>query len=148
MTLSALIFPIGDDHYAVAADTVREVVSEPRPTRLPPVPAVVLGAFNLRGEVVPMFDAGALLGVGPLVEGPFAIVVTTAMGPAGIVVAGLPRVVDLGEQLGPSDLRGTLGIYGIEGGVAVLVDVEALLLPYSNLDASAVTAAAEGRAAR
>ena len=74
MTIPAVIFPVGADTYAVAADMVREVVSAPRPTRVPTVASELVGAINLRGEVVPMFDLAALLGIGSVVEAPFASV--------------------------------------------------------------------------
>ena len=131
MTLSAVIFPIGEDQYAVAAHTVREVVCEPHATRLPTAPTVLLGAFNLRGEVVPMFDVAALLGIGALNDMPFALVVNTAAGPAGLVVSGLPKVALLDEPIGPSELRGSLGMYRVDDGIALMVDVEALLVPHT-----------------
>ncbi len=145
MPTPAVVFRIGHDQYAVAANTVREVVSDPRPTRLPTAPAVFLGAFNLRGEVVPMFDTAALLGIGKLTDTSIAVVVNTAAGPAGLVVSGLPKVVVLEDEVGPSELRGTLGAYSVDDGIAVLVDMDALLLPHTNLGASAATDGLVGR---
>jgi purine-binding chemotaxis protein CheW len=145
VTTSAVIFSIGEDLYAVDASTVREVVADPQPTRLPTAPSVFVGAFNLRGEVVPMFDTAALLGIGKLAEASIAVVVNTAAGPAALVVSGLPKVVVLDHAIGPSELRGTLGVYKVEEGIAVLVDIEALLLPHTNLGASASTDAVVGR---
>jgi purine-binding chemotaxis protein CheW len=133
VTTEAVIFRIGEDLYAVAANTVREVVSNPHPTRLPTAPPVFLGVFNLRGEVVPIFDTAALLGIGQLTDTPLAVVINTAAGPAGLVVGGLPKVALLEGAIGPSELRGTLGVYEVDDGVAVLVDVDALLLPHTNL---------------
>ena len=134
-----MVVPIGQDHYAIAADTVREVVSDPRATRLPTAPAVFLGAFNLRGEVVPMFDSAMLLGVGRLTNPSLAVVVNTKSGPAGLAVSGLPRVLNLGEELAPSELRGTLGSYDADGDVAVLLDVEMLLLQHTSLGGAIVS---------
>jgi purine-binding chemotaxis protein CheW len=127
VTTPAVVFPIGEDQYAVVANTVREVVCQPRATRLPTSPAVLLGAFNLRGEVVPMFDVAALLGIGTLDEMPFALVVNTAAGPAGLVVSGLPKVAVLDEPIGPSELRGAVGMYRVDEGIALLVDVDVVL---------------------
>jgi purine-binding chemotaxis protein CheW len=142
---SAVIFPIGEDLYAVDAITVREVVADPQPTRLPTAPSVFFGVFNLRGEVVPMLDTAALLGIGTLAEASIAVVVNTAAGPAALVVSGLPKFAVLDHAIGPSELRGTLGVYKVEEGIAVLVDIEALLLPHTNLGASALTDAVVGR---
>jgi purine-binding chemotaxis protein CheW len=133
-----VIFPIGKDLYAVAASAVREVVSDPSATRLPTAPSVFLGAFNLRGEVVPIFDTAALLSIGTLADTSHVVVVMTAAGPAGLVVSGLPSVALLESPIGPSELRATAGVYSVDDGIAVLVDIEALLLPHTNL-ASAMT---------
>lgn len=127
VTLSAVVFAIGDDRYAVPAHAVREVMVRPRTTALPIASAVLVGAFNLRGDVVPMFDAAALLGIGTLVEGPFALVVISSAGLAGLITSGLPTVVELGDRIAPSELRGTLGVYGACEEVVVLLDVDALV---------------------
>ena len=121
------MFPIGEDRYAVATSVVREVVIDPLPTRLPTAPATVLGAFNLRGEVVPMFDTAELLGIGRVVGTPAAVVINTTAGPAALVVSDLPRFVVLDSEVGPSELRGTAGIFSVDGDVVVMLDVEAIL---------------------
>jgi purine-binding chemotaxis protein CheW len=137
MTTPAVMFPIGEDRYAVATSTVREVVSHPTPTRLPTAPTALVGAFNLRGEVVPMFDTAALLGIGHITGTPVAVVVNTSVGPAALVVSGLPRFVILGGEVGPSELPGTLGVYAVDEGVAVMLDVEAMLMPQQSPRATA-----------
>lgn len=136
MTTAAVVFPIGQDMYAVAANTVREVVCDPDPTRLPMAPPVLLGAFNLRGEVVPLFDTAALLGIGRLGEVAFAVVVDTASGPAGLGATGLPQVVEMDGAIGSSELRGTTGAYRVDSGIVVMVDTDELLGPHTNLGAT------------
>ena len=130
MTIPAVVFPIGEDRYAVPTSVVREVVSEPRLTRLPTAPATLLGVFNLRGEVIPMFDTAALLGIGTLADAPIAVVVNTTAGPAALVVTGLPKFVVLETEAGTSELRGTVGVYTMDDGVAVMLDIEAMLVPH------------------
>jgi purine-binding chemotaxis protein CheW len=144
MTIPAVVFPIGEDRYAVATSAVREVVSNPRPTRLPTAPTALVGAFNLRGEVIPMFDTAALLGIGTLTETPIAVVVNTTAGPAALVVTGLPKFVVLEIEAGPSELRGTLGVYTIDDGVAVMLDIEAMLVPHVGGEGAAGAAALIG----
>jgi chemotaxis signal transduction protein len=130
MTTPVVMFAIGEDRYAIATSAVREVVSDPRPTRLPTAPAMLLGAFNLRGEVVPLFDTAALLGIGMLIGAPVAVVVNTASGPAGLAVSGLPKVVGLDNEVGRSELHGTRGVYVVDDAIAILLDVEALFGPH------------------
>jgi chemotaxis signal transduction protein len=144
MTIPAVVFPIGEDRYAVATSAVREVVSNPRPTRLPTAPTALVGAFNLRGEVIPMFDTAALLGIGTLTETPIAVVVNTTAGPAALVVTGLPKFVVLETEAGSSELRGTLGVYTIDDGVAVMLDIEAMLVPHVGGEGAAGVAALVG----
>ena len=142
MTTAAVVLPIGPDRYAVLASTVREVVANPRPTSLPTAPAVILGVFYLRGEVVPMFDTAALLGMGRLDTAPLVVVVlNTVAGPVGLAATGLPEVALLEATMGPSELRGTSGVYTTDAGVVVLLDVEALLLPHTSLPASGLAGA-------
>ena len=141
MTIPAVVFPIGEDRYAVATSAVREVVSDPRHTPLPTAPPALLGAFNLRGEVIPMFDTAALLGIGNLTAAPVAVVVNTTAGPAALVVTGLPKFVVLETEVGPSELRGTLGVYAIEDGMAVMIDIEAMLVPHVGGDGVVAAAA-------
>ncbi|MEP7112542.1 MAG: chemotaxis protein CheW [Ilumatobacteraceae bacterium] len=134
MSIPAVLFPVGEDRYAIATSAVREVVSDPRPTLLPRAPTVLLGAFNLRGEVIPMFDTAALLGIGNVTGTSSAVVVNTTAGPAALVVSGLPAFVVLDGEIGPSELHGTLGVYAVDDDVAVLLDVEAILVVAVNPD--------------
>jgi purine-binding chemotaxis protein CheW len=133
----ALLIPVGDDLYALEAAVVREVVVQPVPTRVPTAPAVLLGLFNLRGEVVPMFDTAAVIGVGRIPIAAFAVVVATSVGLACLVTSGMPKVVQLEDHVGPSELRGTLGAYVFADGVAVLLDVDALLVAHTGGTGSA-----------
>jgi purine-binding chemotaxis protein CheW len=90
-------------------------------------PAAVLGLFNLRGEIVPLFDSAALIGLGRLSAWPFAAVVQTLLGPAGLGASDLPESATLGGQIGPSESLGTAGIYAVGQRLAVLIEVETLL---------------------
>jgi purine-binding chemotaxis protein CheW len=129
VTTAAVVFPVGNDRYAVVASVVREVVSDPSPTRLPTAPSVLLGVFNLRGEVIPMFDTAALLGIGRVSgDTPGAIVVDTSAGAAALVVGGLPQFAVLESAVRSSELRGALGVYTLDGEIVVLLDVEVLLM--------------------
>ena len=57
-------FYLGDSEFALPVDRVREVV--PFPTHITPIPLsedFVYGLFGLRGEVLPIVDAGHALGI-------------------------------------------------------------------------------------
>jgi chemotaxis signal transduction protein len=128
VTIPAVVFQIGPDLYAVATSAVREVVDDPRLTSLPTAPAILLGAFNLRGAVIPVFDTAAVLGLARISEASAAVVVNTTAGPAALVADGLPTYAELGAQVGQSTMRGALGLYDVADSVVVLLDVEEMLL--------------------
>jgi chemotaxis signal transduction protein len=124
--IDAVLVPVGADVYAVPIGWVREVVSVPRLTRLVTAPAAVLGLFNLRGEIVPLLDTAALLGVGHS-EALFVVVLQTQLGPVGLSVTAFPKRALLATALAPSELSCTAGSFRVGDQVAVLLDVEALL---------------------
>jgi len=78
VSLLTLLVPVGADWYALDMASVREVVAFPLLTRVPTAPAALLGLFNLRGEIVPLFDTAALLDAGRMAGvASFAVVVLT-----------------------------------------------------------------------
>ena len=124
-----VLLPAGDDWHALDMVWVREVVAAPLLTALPTAPSAVVGVFNLRGEIVPLFDTAALLGLGSVRDGSFAVVVESAHGLAGLAATGVPESVVLGDPLGPSETDGTAGSYAIGTRIVTLLDPDTLLVP-------------------
>ncbi|HAQ50782.1 MAG TPA: pilus assembly protein PilI [Gammaproteobacteria bacterium] len=59
---SAISFKINDDSYVIPLDEVKEII--PPPPQITPVPCAekwVLGAANIHGEILPLFDLNAFL---------------------------------------------------------------------------------------
>ena len=126
----ALLIPVGSDTYAVSLETVREVVVDPRVTELPTSPPVVRGVFNVRGDIVPLLDTGLLLGLRAVMEEPYAVLVETPHGTAGLVATDMPLTVRLNESVGHSDIEGTTETYLVaDARLAVALDVAVLLSP-------------------
>lgn len=125
--MRALLLPVDDEWYAVDVRSVREVIARPVVTRVPTAPSPLLGLFNLRGEIVPLFDTATLLGLGPMAVGPFAAIVETPAGQAGLSVSGLPEWVDLDEAT-PIETGAGAAIYAFGARQATQVDVGRLLL--------------------
>ncbi len=125
--LPAVLLPVGADVYAVPVGWVREVVPAPALTPLVTAPPAVLGLFNLRGQIVPLLDTAALLGLGAVGTVAFVVVLQSGDGLAGLAATGLPRRAGLDREVGPSALPGTAGSYQIDGLAAVLLDPAALL---------------------
>jgi purine-binding chemotaxis protein CheW len=127
--MRALLIPLGDDVYAIAMDRVREVVADPIATRLPTGPPSVLGVFNLHGEIVPLFDTATLLGLGGGGRAPFAVVVDSPLGPAGLSATAAPESANLGAALATTDAASPSALYGVDDRIVTLVDVEWMLAP-------------------
>src|SRR5688572_11250265 len=127
--MRALRLHIGTDKYAVPMAVAREVLAAPMLTELPTAPASVLGVCNLRGEIIPVFDTGTLLGLGPLPSVISVAIVETALGPGGLAASAMGEVVELGDHVAATEGVGTVGAFATDGGLAVLLDVEALLSP-------------------
>jgi chemotaxis signal transduction protein len=127
--VQALLLPVGDDFYALPVSWIREVVAAPELTELVTAPDRVLGLFNLRGQIVPLLDTAALLGIGSIDRVAFAVVVNWDQGPTGLAVTAFPHRVELEQPTGPSDLPGTLGLFQAGHRIATLLDPVALLAP-------------------
>src|SRR4051812_33315205 len=97
--MRAVLLPVADEWHALPVEQVREVVAVPLATPLPSTPASVTGVFNLRGEIVPLFETAGLLGLGAGPPPSFAVVVETAAGPAGLGTSGLPETRELGDPV-------------------------------------------------
>jgi purine-binding chemotaxis protein CheW len=125
----ALLLPVGTDLYALPVDWAREVVAAPSLTPLATAPPVVMGLFNLRGQIVPLLDTAALLGLGRVGTAAFAVVVTGPQGLAALAATGLPRRRTLDSPTGSSDLPGATSLYRVGPEAAALLDPAVLLSP-------------------
>jgi purine-binding chemotaxis protein CheW len=47
---------VGDEEYAIPILSIQEIIKPIEYTRIPRTPSYVLGAFNLRGNVIPLID--------------------------------------------------------------------------------------------
>jgi purine-binding chemotaxis protein CheW len=125
--VTALLLPVDGDVYALPLEWAHEVVAAPSLTHLVTAPPLVLGLFNLRGQIVPLLDTSALLGTGRLETLEYVVVVATARGLAGLAASGLPRRVVLDTPAGPSELPGTTGLFRVGRLVVSLLDPAQLL---------------------
>ena len=56
-------FVIGEEEYAIPILAIQEIIKPFSWTRVPQVPAYVLGVFNLRGAVIPLIDLRSKFGL-------------------------------------------------------------------------------------
>ncbi|MBV9659548.1 MAG: chemotaxis protein CheW [Acidimicrobiales bacterium] len=129
--LVALVMPVIEDWYALEMSQVREVVAAPRVSALPAMTSTVIGVFNLRGEIVPLFDTAALLGLGTMPSSSFAIVVESPLGPAGLAASGVPEAVRFAGPGAESETPGTALSYALGHRIVTLLDLQMLLEPDS-----------------
>jgi len=130
-SVEAVLLPVGGDLYGLPMTWMREVVAVTAGSVTPLVtaPAVVLGLVNLRGEIVPLLDTAALLGVGTVPAPAFAAVLYTPYGPVGLAATGFPERAALDAPTGPSELPGTAGVFRVDRRVVVLLDPAVLIAP-------------------
>ncbi|MEA2124846.1 MAG: purine-binding chemotaxis protein CheW [Solirubrobacteraceae bacterium] len=117
---------VGGEHYAVPVEHVLEVGAIGRITPVPGAERPLLGARNLRGEVLPIIDFGALIGVAS--EGPGQMVVAHADGlRAGLAVEQVVGVGELPDADLPADSAQLAGAVLVDGELIGVVDVAAAL---------------------
>ena len=127
--MRVLLLRAGADLLAVPMAVAREVVIAPRLTSVPATGRNVAGLFNLRGDIVPVFDTAMLLGLGTISSVAFVAVVETGSGLAGLAMTDMGESVELGEPIAETDTPGTLGSYALGTDVVVMIDVTTLLAP-------------------
>ena len=127
--MQALLVPLHADWYAIELTRVREVVPAPLVTPLPGASPALVGVFNLRGEVVPLFDLAALLGLDPAQAGDQVAVADAERGPAGLLIHGRPERGELGPVVAAAERPGAVARHATDGGarIATLIDVDLLL---------------------
>lgn len=131
-----LTFRVGRQLYALAAQTVAEVIRVPPIARVPHSPAALLGIGNLRGAVLPLVSVRGLLGLETAPDGNAALaVVLSGSAPVALTVdaiEGLVRVASGAVKTDQGDVSAVgqetlLGVFETPRGVAKILDIQALL---------------------
>jgi len=117
---------IGSEDYALAVESVTEVTELGDVTPVPGAPAAILGARNLRGQVLPVIDMATVFGLSRC--SPTRLVVAEQDGrQAGLAVdavAGVEPLPDISEEAESEHLTGaTL----IDASLIGVVDVKSVL---------------------
>ena len=138
-----LSLSVASQTYAVSATSVTEIVALQPITRLPAMPACVLGLMNLRGTVIPIVDLGEKLGFGVTDIGPrtCAVVVMTTVDnvptPIGVIASEVLDVVGLAAgdiapppAFGnPVDVAYLSGVTRMDGRYVLILDLTRILSP-------------------
>lgn len=125
----ALLLPLGRDWYALPLVEVREVLPVPGVTPVPGGPRWLVGVANLRGQILPVVDTAARLGVARGGEVTHVAVVDSARGDVGLAATGAPERTRLGQPSGPATGRAAVARYAVGERIATLLDLGELLAP-------------------
>jgi purine-binding chemotaxis protein CheW len=130
--MRAILLPVGADWFALPIESLRRVIAEPDVAPLPTAPATVVGVFNVRGEIVPLLDTAALLGLGRMTSTPFAAVVDSPWGLVALALGGVPEPVELERRVDAAQVPpvpGAVAVHDAGERVAVLLEPQGLLEP-------------------
>ncbi|MEQ1502589.1 MAG: chemotaxis protein CheW [Myxococcota bacterium] len=96
-----LTFSLGAEDYGIPLERVLEIIGMQAITPIPDTPAHVRGVINLRGKVIPVFDARARFGLpGKEYESRTCIIVVQAAGwSVGLVVDRVSEVIAIPDDL-------------------------------------------------
>jgi hypothetical protein len=127
--MRVLLLPIEREVYAIELAALRSVVGDPQVFVIPTAPPGIIGALNLRGEIVALLDTARVLGVGTLGAVGFAAVVDHPHGTVALAAEGRPETALLGQPVAAGHLPGTVGSFAVGTAVVTLLDPGALLVP-------------------
>lgn len=122
-----LIIAVTSEFYAVPMDGVRQVLRRTGVTLVPLSSPELLGAINVRGEIMPILDTGILTGNSPVKTAPYTVLVNTDNGVVGLVAESMPITAELGEPVAAGTRPGEKGVYSSGGRLVVLLDLEELV---------------------
>lgn len=118
---SFLTVQVGDEHFALPASDVAEVIRPPAVTRVPLGPSSLMGVANLRGAVMPVVSLHRLLGQEVGSSSHARVVVIERGAPVGLMI---DKVVSLGE-VGSTSLEAAVD--DATGMSARMIDLDGLL---------------------
>jgi len=136
-TLRVLVFSLGKENYCIDVRQAKEVMKMPETTRVPNVPAFVLGVANLRGEIISILDMHYFFGLESQGKSQdVRVLVTDLTGEAvGLRVDRVKDTIEIEEdevQVPLATLKGNLAAY-TRGQVAhgeeilIFLDLETIL---------------------
>jgi chemotaxis signal transduction protein len=121
---------VGGEEYALPVTAVSEVAEYAEVTPIPGSPAHVLGAINLRGQVVPVLDLATVLGTGDAATARGRIVIAEHGGVhAGLAVEDVLDVGELADGRAEAESPYLTAASLVDGRMVGIVDVAAVLSP-------------------
>ncbi|HEX6958822.1 MAG TPA: chemotaxis protein CheW [Ferrovibrio sp.] len=129
----ALLIQVGDQTYAMPLLQIQEIRGWTPVTGLPDADASCLGVLNLRGHVLPVFDARRILGKPTPEPRPQDVIVVAVMEgrPLGLLVDGVSDIVAIDEETVTEPSEGEMWSSRLIDGIATVGEQ---LIPLLALD--------------
>lgn len=90
-----LAFSLGNEQYGLEVRHLQEIVERPMVHYVPRAPALLQGAINFHGSIVPVLDLAELLGFPRQETAPRLLVLTPEWCSLALAVHGLRRIVPM-----------------------------------------------------
>lgn len=135
-----VIFGMADQRYALPIDAVQEIQQLVAVSAMPSASGAVIGAINLRGQVVPAIDLRLLLGL-PACEHALETPMILARTSHGLVALIVDEVEDVvltaaDSMQAPSAVyelaQKMLAVCRLESGLVFVLDIDALVVPVAH----------------
>lgn len=136
-TREFVVAVIGDKHYALPIDSVREILQMVEPMPMPSWKRSAIGMIDVRGELIPLMDVSAALGVAGkrLSASQMIVILVSGSGPVWGLIADRIQgvssaVIRSADHWNPHLVRTQAlyrGVLQLEAGPAVVLEPEALL---------------------
>lgn len=135
ITQKFLSFTVGNESFAVPLLKVREVIGMPDVTGIPQPPTHVVGIFNLRGQIITIFDLRSRLSSSKKNDQPTVIICEMPFGQMGMIVDTVSSVLSVeSDQLSevPPGSRAAnhdfiTNIYSKETELILMLDVDKVI---------------------
>lgn len=132
-----IVVEIAGQQFAIDIMSVREIRGWTASTRLPHAPNHVLGMINLRGQVLPVVDFAARLGMGESEPNGASVVIVTEIEDrlVGLMVDAVCDILTLGEgmlqptpEVGHAAVREFVrGVITTDEGIVTLLALDAVI---------------------
>ncbi|OHB28660.1 MAG: hypothetical protein A2X84_06330 [Desulfuromonadaceae bacterium GWC2_58_13] len=93
-----LVFRLGGENYGLEVAHIQEVVESPPLYYIPRAPAILLGAMNFHGSILPVLDLTASLGFGEGEHDHRIIVLTPDNAQLALAVSALAGIVPFADE--------------------------------------------------
>jgi purine-binding chemotaxis protein CheW len=93
-----LVFRLGDEIYGLEVTHIQEIVEAPQLYYIPLAPAILLGAMNFHGNILPVLDLTACLGFGQEAHDHRIIVLALADGQLALAVSALSGIISFAAE--------------------------------------------------